>query len=272
MGTDDDNNQQQDNSLGGHPAHQELYDILPSDLHSLVKPVLDKWDNGVQKELKEYKDSYSGYQPFIENDIPPEVIEQALGLVQALNTDPETTIKDAIKAFELTGDQLGFAQAVAAAEQQQSLEDNGYENEMTDPQLKALQETVNSLQETINKKDQEEQAKQQEEEQNAQAEKVLKELHEAHGEFDDMMVLTYLANGLDGESAVKRYNEAVNQAAQKLAEQNNTEISTPPPTVMGGSGSGSGLPQEPIQYGKLKDGDVNSIVANLLRSGNNEGN
>jgi hypothetical protein len=86
-----------------------------------------------------------------------------------------------------------------------------------------------------------------------------------------------MSQGLDGEEAIKRYQERYVKAAgdQLNAEQNNSNNNQTPPVVMGGDGnSGSGLAQNPVNFSNMKPGEFNDAVFNMLQAdqqNNNQG-
>jgi hypothetical protein len=65
-----------------------LLGVLPSSLHSQVKPVLEKWDKGVQQRFEQVQSQYSPYKSFAEQQVSPNDIEVALGIAQQINADP----------------------------------------------------------------------------------------------------------------------------------------------------------------------------------------
>lgn len=245
----------------GHPAWQEILDVLPDDLHSLVKPTLEKWDRGVQDKVQSLHQKYDPYKTIIENGYDPNRIEQSLGLVQRLETDPEAVIQQAIEAFGLD---YVKAAAAAAAEAAESSEDDYFAPEadtvLNDPRFKAMQEAVTNLQSRFEAEEQEQQSEAQ-----AKAfEQQLEVLEQSHGKFDRLYVTALMSNGVDGAAAVKQYQDTINQAAAQLANQQKQQ-QTPPPVVMGADGTtGSGLPEKHVQFGSMKNAEVNDLVVQML--------
>lgn len=269
-GNGQDNNSEDNNNSGGHPAWQEILDVLPSELHSVVRPTLENWDKGVQQKLQEVRSQYEPYKEFIDNEVDPELIDQSLTFVHQMNSDPDKIIEQAIEAFGLDYVKKAAEEVVQQQNNQQLNLNQGdeYENlgeiKIEDhPFVKNLQKTVEDLQSKFTKQ---EEVQQQTEQQKAfQAQ--LDELQEEHGEYDRTFVTALMSQGIDGATAVKQYHDTVNQAAAKLAGNNQNQQQETPPVVMGADGSvGSGIPDQPVSFGEVKDKDLNSLVVQMLEN------
>jgi len=249
--------------LKGHPAWQEILDVLPESLHSVVKPNLLEWDKGVQDKITSVRDEYSAYEDFRKNEIPSETIEQSLWLLQNLQDDPEKVVKEIIEAWGFQ-DKFNTAQqeVVTPTEPVVDPDDDSLDNfDITKhPDFLKMQETVNQMQsETTSQKE----AKATEDA-TAQIDKQIEDLHTKHGEFDDMFVLAYMTQGQDGATAVKQYQDSVNQAAARIASTNK-QTNEPDPVIMGGnSATGSGIATEPTDFSKMKSSQREDLVAELL--------
>ena len=106
---------QQGSEGGGHPAWQEILDVLPDSLHSVVRPTLEKWDKGVEERFNTFHQQYDPYKEFVENEVDPLLIQQAMGVLQKLNEDPSGIIGEIIEAFDVQD----YIKAEAARQQQQ---------------------------------------------------------------------------------------------------------------------------------------------------------
>lgn len=76
-------------SGGGHPAWEEILGAIPTSLHDTVRPTLEKWDKGVNDRFEQVHSRYSGYDQFVSQQVPPEMLAQGLQLIQTLNTNPQ---------------------------------------------------------------------------------------------------------------------------------------------------------------------------------------
>lgn len=263
------NDQQQDDQqqVNGHPAWDEILNVVPDEFHEMLKPTLKKWDDGVQEKFQQIHQQYDPYKPLVENNIPLDEVQQALYLAHQLNTNPAELVQQAIDHFNL--EQFKQAQS----QQQQNLndpddpdgsEDFSLDDLEDDPRYKALLEKQREIESKITKREQEEQ----EQEAEQALEQYLGELREAHGEFDENYVVTLLANGVDGEAAVKQFQNTVSQAAQALIQQQQEQNPPRQTAVIAGSGgtSGSGVPDQPLKFGEMKDGQVSDLVAEYIKN------
>lgn len=265
----------------GHPAWQEILDVLPEEFHGLIKPQLAKWDKGVQDKLTEVREQYAPYKEFIDNNVPAETLKNAYGLLNEFQTDPESVVKQAIEAFELDFvDPETHANAVAQAQAAAAGDDDGLDlGDGTDfsslenhPQFKQLMTMVEGLQGTLTEKQKEDQAKAEQE----ALDNTLAKLQEDKGDFDKVYVMTLMANGMTGEKAVEQYQTTINQATEaKLKEQGITLSggqSDTPIVMNGGGDAGSGVAADPVDLGQLKNNELNDMVVELLSQSDNSGN
>lgn len=259
-GNDADNNGNPDpNQNPGHPAWKEILDVLPDSLHGIITPKLQDWDRGVQQRFQEIHQQYNPYKKLVENQVPAEYVEQALYLANQLETNPAELVQKAIEHFNLE-------QFKAQANNSDDDYDEDYDMQdlddlRNDPRLKPFFDKQDELAQYI---EQQQQA-QQEQQSNQEMQNYLAYLHENYGNFDDIYVTALVANGVDGEVAVKQFQNTVNQAAQALAGNQQTQ-QNPPPVVMGAGGStGSGVPDQPVNFGGMERKGVNDLVEQYLQ-------
>lgn len=258
-------NNGQGEEIKGHPAWEEILKDIPEEFHEQIKPTLKKWDDGVSDRFKEIHEQYDPYKKFIENEIPSEALEQGIILMQLMESDPNAVVAQAIEQFGLDYVEREMTEAINNGVT--NTEPNGVPDISSDPRFKALEETVKQFQEQLEQ--------QQEFVSTTKAQREYDEymdnLHEEHGEFDDVIVTAFMSAGMDGEEAVKRYHDTINQAAAKIATGNNSAPTTPP-VVMGGNGaSGSGLPQQVTDFGKMGRNEIDKLVADMVMQANQEG-
>lgn len=253
----------------GHPAWQEILDVIPSDLQGLVKPTLEKWDKGVQDKIQALHTQYDPYKEFATEGVDAESINQALWLVQELQQNPNKVVADAIDAFGLdfvTKELAATGEIPSGTPAPEPYSEDVAGADITKhPEFIALRKSLEGLTGTI----EEQKAAQQAEEDANAFEKQLDDLQEVHkeeGEFNKIFVTALMSNGLDGETAVKQYFDTVNQAAAKIAGTSTSSVPTAP-IVMGGNGStGSGIPSAPVSLGQMKSADVKNLVLDYINA------
>ncbi len=249
----------------GHPAYQAILDSLPESLRPIVLPQLEAMDKGVQDKLQAVQAQYDPYKKFAEGKVDPAVIEQSLYLANMLQQDPEGFVKRAIDNFNIEAYKQQPVQQQVASELDEEFDGVDITKH---PAVKQMMEQLSTLQQTQQTwQQQQEQSKYEQD-----LEAYLDGLEKEHGEFDRLYVSAMLANEVDGPQAVKQYQDMVNAAALKLTgstdgQQQVAQQVTPntPPVVMGAAGTaGSGSPNEPINMGAMKDGDVLNMVEQML--------
>lgn len=222
---------------GGHPAWQEILDAIPEEYRATVMPTLEKWDKGVQNRFQSLHSKYEPLKPY--EQVDPQEIEMGLNLIRQINEDPRTV-------YDLMAQSFGFGNEQGASEN---------EDQMSEQYGEADPQTLQLLQEQAERLAQLEQEREMEKYEE-QLDAYMKYLHEQHGDFDDDYVVTLLANGVDGDEAVSRYN--------KIVETATANMSTPPPAprVMP---SGGGVPSNAIDPKTLTDGQTKDLVAQMLQ-------
>ena len=185
---------------GGHPAWKEILDVLPSSLHPIVTPALQKWDQGVQERFQQVQSKYDPYKPIIENDVDPEQIQKALDVANMLQTDPRGF-------YERMQGYFGQEdQGQQKTDEDDDLYDIAEGGEEENEHWKRLEQNQQVLAEYIQK---EMQAKA-DAEAEAKLDADLKELREKHGDFDEEFVLTYaMNNNGDLNAGVQKYNQLI---------------------------------------------------------------
>lgn len=167
---------------GGHPAWKEILDALPTSLHSVVTPSLEKWDQGVQERFQQVQSKYEPYKGILESELPPDSIERAITLQNMLEQDPQGFYERMKNYFDQG--------------QQNSDEEDAYtpgeDDEEVDPrfaQLEQSQQMVAQQVQAMMEKEANEKAE-------AELTSKLEGLRQEHGDFDEEFVINYaIANG-----------------------------------------------------------------------------
>lgn len=259
---------------GGHPAWQEILKDIPEEYHAFIKPKLAEWDAGVQKKIEDTRAEFSDLQEFkflVDNGINPEYVQQSIFLADQLQADPKKLVEQVNDAWK-----LGFIPETDVPKTPPAgdgTEDDllGLDEDNMDitkhPKWSEMEQKLNALQ------SQYETATQQEQEaadikafdeyltglENANKEKNLP--------FDRTFVTALVAQGVDGEEAVKQFHTLIASAGVQLPNGDTSQQTKqdPPPVVMGGEGStGGGLPDGSVNYGNLSANDLNSTIEQLL--------
>lgn len=260
-GNPEDNNGNPDpNQNPGHPAWKEILDVLPDSLHSIVTPTLEKWDKGVQEKFTQFHQTYDPYKEIVEQKVPVDRIKQGLMVAQMIESDPAALVQQLVDHFKLE-------QFMAADDDDDDDDDIPLELEGVDVEaLKkhpAFKELFKQQEQMAQYYEQQRQAQEQNESQKMMQD-LLSDLHEKHGEFNDLFVTSLLAAGVEPEDAVKQFKDTINQALQ--AHQGTQPPPVQPPVVMGSSGNtGAGVPNQDVKLGRLTNSQTVDMVTQILQ-------
>jgi hypothetical protein len=234
--------------VGGHPAWEDILSVLPEEYQQAITPKLKEWDAGVTRRFQEIHSQYKplkDFEPVVAQGLDPDSFSQAIGLYQALNKNPQ-------EVYDALGEAYGFSG-------QESEPDYDVE-EYRLP--KSVQEQLAKQERALEYMAEQMQAQQQsaqEQQQTSELDAYLVGLHSSYGEFDEDYVLTKMANGEDGEVAVRKFQEITGHHVPKP--------SAPTPKILGSSGVGSGgIPTDSPEVTKLSDKDTRSLVEQALRA------
>lgn len=243
---------------------------IPTALHDVVKPALQEWDQGVNKRFQELAEEWAPFKEFKESKVDPNYLRNALSFAQAFENDPTGVLKNANETYN-----LGFGDPDEYAKLQAELEsfgadddDNDFEDDDTvvdlasDPNFKALQDTVNGLAQSLKGISQETDAQ--------KHEKYLDNLLADKKHINRTFITALMTQGLTGEQAIDEYNKALASSVQTPTEDaSTTSVGTPgtAPVVMGPDGTaGAGTETKEIDFGTMGTTAVNDMVAQMLQA------
>jgi hypothetical protein len=228
-----------------NPAWNELLGAVPSQLHGVIKPHLQKWDQGVQERFQKVHSDYEPWKPYAEAGISPDEVNYALNLLEAINTDPQ-------RVYDALAQHLGIKGVPQNGSYPEQGESGTDEGGFEDPRLQELEEGYKNLAQITLAQHQ----KEQDAEADAELDKYLKTLTEKFGEYDERYVLAMIGAGVDGEEAVQSFQEMVNTA--KTAQNR-----PPSPTVMS---PGGGLPSQTVNPNLMNEKDRKALLASMLQA------
>lgn len=239
----------QSTGTGINPAWNELLEVMPSSLHSQITPHLSKWDQNFQTKVNEVHSQYEPYKPFLENQVNPEQINYALGILQAIEERPEEVL-NALRAY------MGEEEKVTE-QQGPPTQDNGPSEQpewKQDPEWIKTQEMLNTVAQLMV---QQRQTETQQQEDSA-LERDLTAAKTKYGEYDEEWVLTKMYNNpeLDIDAAVKAYKDF----ESSVASRSNPRLPGPP--VLGPGGS---VPNQDYKPSSLDSKGKKSLVAQMLQ-------
>ena len=255
--------EQQQPTNDGNPAWSEIYEVLPESLHTVVRPVLDKWEQGTQTKFNQYAEEakrYDPYKDFVEKQISPEQIRNAMAVAQMIDADPRAFMSQ-LQAY------LGETPAPQQQQTQQQPQKQGEDGDFSfdevpfdianDPRFKQIAEQQQVMANYLASQLEEQQKAQQD----AELDRTLSSLKQTYGDYDENYVLGLMLNGKSPEDAVKSYKEIENRIRNApRADANVPNIVTP----------GGGMPQENFDPASLSAADRKKLVMDMLQQANQQ--
>lgn len=212
-----------------------------------VEKYLKMIDAGISRRFQGIHDQY---RPYKELGVDPEQLQQAVGIMQMLNDNPQDVLQALQEALaeENTGSQgLGTG-------------DEDFDFQGLPPQIQEKLAKVDQMEQALQAVaqhilGQQEQTTQQQADQ--QLDQTLTQLHSEFGEFDEEYVLAKAyANGGDLAAAVTQYNAAIQKAMTGQQQMGKM------PPILGGGGV---VPQDNSQSVKsLSRSDTQALVERML--------
>jgi len=184
----------------GNPAWNEFFDAIPEDYRENVQPaitpILQKWDQGVQRKFESYKP----YERYVRDEINPQVLDYGLNLIQSLNSN-----EGAMEVFGQLGSYLE-SQGLLGQEEDEEVEDE----EAIDYEKLPLQlrRQIEQMQDSFGTLAEYNLAQEQQRIEASEDEALDQELHmlkQKYGDYDEDWILVKMANGMDAEEAVQSY-------------------------------------------------------------------
>lgn len=220
----------------------------------IVEPYLGKWNAGVTRR---FQDLHGELQPWKELGADPETVQQALSLMEQIDTDPQgvlALLQEAIE--EMTGGQ-GQQQPPQGAQGQQAPGQEGQQSTLP-PEFQQLQErfgTFETVLEAMAEQILDQRSSEQEAQEDQQLDQYLGLLKQEFGDYDEHYVIAKMMAGVDGAEAVKQYQAAIQGQVNSRARQPNV------PPVLGGGGS---IPQGGKSVTDASKKETKNLVAQIL--------
>lgn len=123
----------------GNPALAELYDVLPKSLHSLVEPVINKWQAGIDQQFEKI----APYRRYADAGVDPQVIEASLELAAEISANPKAVYDELASRYGWQQAQQIMQDAVETADAIES--DADFEDDPTSAELKALKAEIDAM-------------------------------------------------------------------------------------------------------------------------------
>jgi hypothetical protein len=234
---------------------QELLKDAPKEHVSLLEPYIKKFDAGVTRRFQDLNNKFKHYEPLGWDE---ETTQQMAEVYRVLNEEPE-------RLYEALRDQLELEEGEQSGESNVGESNQGLPGvpdevmqQITQQQqvLEALAQYV--LQDHTSKTEAVE---------DEEFDGYLNLLKEEYGDFDEEYVVGQIANGADGEAAVKQWQAKEQEIIQRLS----SATEGLPPAVLSSSGGGAVAQHEPQSLGSIPDKDIRNLITNVLNQANQAG-
>jgi hypothetical protein len=265
---------------GLNPHWNKVLAAIPAEYHNQIIPTLREWDGGVTRKFQEIHKQYEDYKPyedFVKQGLDPSFVQQSVQLANELQADPRNTVSRINEAWN-----LGYVAPEAAAQLQQPpvvpdgsgfLDDGDVNVDITQhPQFKAMYESLQTLQSKFEQTNEERENERLLEEFEAELDTAEQSYKAKNLPFDREFVTALVAQDNDIDTAVTKYHQILAAAGVNLPSGEQTDVSAAQESTtdfsflpMGTEGTaGSGVAQQPVNFGSMKVNDLNATVEQLL--------
>lgn len=247
-GTESQDVSQGQDSPGYSSFVQEILKGAPQEHVQLMEPYIKKFDAGVTRR---FQDLQNQYKPYSNLGWDEDTVSQMAEIYRVINEEPE-------RLYYALRDQLDLDEEAQNVESAGSESDPGIQGlppEFMD-QFNQQQQALEALAQIVL----DNQRAQSEAHEDQEYENYLNLLKQEYGDFDENYVHSLIANGMDGEAAVKQW-QGMLQAALQQAAQSTDGL---PPAVLSSAGGGA-IPQGQSQnLGQIPSKDIRNLIANVM--------
>ena len=238
-----------------NPAWDELLDVLPKSLHGMVKPVLDKWQSGIDSEFEKI----APYRKFADADVNPQIIEASMDLARQVQSNPKAVYDELAQRYGWSAAQQMVEEASDNLEEAEEM-DLFSDSESTS-ELKALKSELDALKSAITSQ---QEASEQEALSN-QIEQSLQSLGKEAGDFDQEAVVRramLLADDYPDADIAQLIQAGYEQYSGEVEKMRSAIKKAP--RVAGGSANKS--PAAPVKTLNTREDRINAIEEIVKRT------
>lgn len=230
-----------------NPLWDELLSQIPQQFHNIVTPTLQKWDSNYTQGMQKVHSQYEPYKPFMEQQVDPAQLNEAMLVYQAMQDDPTTFIKAVQEFYKL---EQGQAQQVDQETGEEELPPFDITQLPEWQQQSQLLQTM--AQAMLQQNEQAEEAAAE-----AQLEQEFEAAKQQFGNFDETWVAQHMyLQGSNINDAVAAYK----QFEQNIIAQHQRPGATAPVLM----GSGGGLPSQQTPVSGMSSKERRAYIAQRL--------
>ena len=238
-----------------NPAWDELLDVLPKSLHGMVKPVLDKWQSGIDSEFEKI----APYRKFADADVNPQIIEASMDLARQVQSNPKAVYDELAQRYGWSAAQQMVEEASENLEEAEEMD--LFDDSESTSELKALKSELDALKSTITSQ---QEASEQEALSN-QIEESLQSLGKEAGDFDQEAVVRramLLADDYPDADIAQLIQAGYEQYSGEVEKMRSSIKKAP--RVAGGSANKS--PAAPVKTLNTREDRINAIEEIVKRT------
>lgn len=227
---------------------------IPEQDRAIVEKYIKDWDAGVTKKFQSIHEEYKPYKTLGS----AQELQAAMQLNQYLQEDPVAffqQLQETLAELEEQGIIMSdFDPGQIPPELPQGLQPTQGQNPAESDRIAQLERQLSELNNNFQQSAQE----RADAAQMAELDKLMTNLHNTHGAFDDDWVLLQMSRNMSPENAVQSWNKMIEDKVSSSPRK-------PIPNVMGGGGSIAGNQVDPS---KLSASDRVKYIAQMIQSAN----
>lgn len=252
-GTETDSESSQGSNFEYSDFASQILKEAPDEHKSILEPYLSKWDAGTTRR---FQDLHNQYKPFADLGWDSETTTQMAEVYRVLNEEPER-MYEALKA-EFEG-KVEEAQSALS-----EVGESGQAIQGLPPEVMQQLEQQQSILEALAQIVIQDRTEKTTAVEDSEYDKYIGLLKTEYGDFNEEYVHTMIANGMDGEAAVKQWNSIIQEQINKAS----TSTEGLPPAQLSSAGGGAVVQQEPQKLGQIPDKDIRALIANVMSQAN----
>lgn len=232
-----------------NPAWDNLLKNVPQQYHQAILPELKQWDQNYNSGIQKVQSQFEPWKPFIDGNVQPDEVNNALLVWQAMNEDPQ-------KFMQTLQEYYGGGQGQNPQQPQDNVgEDDGVPYDITqDPRFQQMEQMVQLLSQNAMTQYEAQTAVEVENE----VAQMFADAQQRLGDFDEAYVaqLLMVNEGMDIDTAIQLQRERDQQIIQQYRSPGSQA-----PVLMGGGG---GLPSQQTKVSGLTGEQRRNLIVQSL--------
>lgn len=260
----------EDHSTGteqeANPFWGDVEKLTGPNVYKLIQPHLAKADTAARQRVEAVNQSYAPWKAFADQGIAPEHVQQALGVVQQLNSSPEQVFESLRSFLEREGRLPSTTEL-----KQEVIEDESGSEPQEDPRLTALEQQQQALFEFIQNQQLQERRQVEAQQADTWLDSEVSKLQDPKFGFDGDDIKEIVRIAAFQSQQTGQEPTSLDAAAAQFIAMRDRIRTTPRPGALAPrlpSGPGGGTPQgQAIDPSSLSKDQRRELVAQMLQRG-----